>query len=92
MYVKNPKGPTFVILPDGQKLMRSDLPPVETNRWVASRKACVVLAVSASLITKGEACKMYSLSEEEFDSWRFAIKSHGINALKATKLKKYRQS
>jgi len=92
MYVKKSKGPAFVTLPDGRKLTRSDLPPVETKRWVASRKACVVLAVSSCLITKGEACKMYSLSEEEFDGWRLAIKSYGINALKVTKLKKYRQS
>jgi len=91
MYVKKTKGPAFVTLPDGRKLTRSDLPPIKTKRWVASRKARVVLAVSAGLITKGEACKMYNLSEEEFDSWISAVKTHGINALKVTKLKKYRQ-
>ena len=91
MYVNKTNSPAFVTLPDGRKLTRSDLPSVETIRWVASRKARVVLAVSAGLITKGEACKLYNLSEEELDSWRFAIKSHGISALKVTKLKKYRQ-
>lgn len=46
MYVKKNKGPVFVILPDGRKLTRSDLPSVETTRWVTSRKAAVVLAVT----------------------------------------------
>ncbi|MEH6361137.1 MAG: DUF1153 domain-containing protein [Amylibacter sp.] len=90
MYVKKTNNPAFVTLPDGRKLTRSDLPSVETIRWVASRKARVVLAVSTGLIEKVEACKMYNLSEEEFEGWRVAVKSHGINALKVTKLKKYR--
>lgn len=88
---KKPKGLAYVTLPDGRKLTRSVLPSAQTKRWVASRKARVVLAVSAGLITKGEACKMYNLSEEEFDGWLSAIKSHGVSALKVTKLKKYRQ-
>ncbi len=91
MYVKKSNAPTFVTLPDGRKLTRSDLPSVQTKRWVVSRKARIVLAVSTGLITKDEACKMYNLSIEEFDGWRSALKSHGINALKVTKLRKYRQ-
>jgi uncharacterized protein DUF1153 len=91
MYVKKIKGPGFVTLPNGRKLTRSDLPPPDTKRWVASRKASVVLAVEAHLIAKSEACSMYGLSEEEFDSWLGAVKSHGISGLKITKLQNYRQ-
>jgi len=91
MYVKKINGPSFVTLPDGRKLTRSDLPPRDTRRWVASRKARVVLAVSAGLLVKGEACEMYGLSEEEFDCWLGSVKSHGISALKTTKLQNYRQ-
>lgn len=91
MYVKKTKGPNFVTLPNGRKLTRSDLPPSNTKRWVASRKASVVLAVQAGLIDMGEVCEMYDLSEEEFDCWMDAVKIHGISALKVTKLQKYRQ-
>ena len=91
MYVKKNKGPAFVTLPDGRKLTRSDLPPVTIKRWVASRKACVVLAVEVGLIDKAEACRIYALSEEEFDGWLGAVKTHGVGALKATKLQNYRQ-
>ncbi len=91
MYVKKIKGPRYVALPDGRKLSRSDLPPRDTKRWVASRKARVVLAVSAGLLLKEEACEMYGLSEEEFTAWLSAVKSHGISGLKTTKLQSYRQ-
>jgi hypothetical protein len=73
-------------------LTRSDLPSKTTRRWVASRKARVVLAVEVGLISKGEACEWYGLSEEEFNGWVMAVKSHGISGLKTTKLQSYRQS
>ncbi len=91
MYVKKTKGPNFVTLPNGRKMTRSELPPPDTKRWVASRKASVVLAVQAGLVSSGEVCDMYDLSEEELESWQGAVKSHGIKALKVTKLQNYRQ-
>jgi hypothetical protein len=91
MYVKKINGPNYVTLPGGRKLTRSDLPSRDTLRWVASRKARVVLAVSAGLLARDEACEMYQLSQEEFDGWVMAVKSHGISALKTTKLQNYRQ-
>jgi uncharacterized protein DUF1153 len=91
MYVKKTKGPNFVTLPNGRKLTRSDLPPSNTKRWVASRKASVVLAVQAGLVNSAEVCDMYDLSNEELESWVGAVKSHGIKALKITKLQNYRQ-
>lgn len=91
MYVKKTKGPNFVELPDGRKFSRSDLPPKNTTRWVASRKASVVLAVSIGLISNDEACETYQLSKEEFAGWIGSVKKHGVGALKATKLQDYRQ-
>ena len=70
MYIRREKGPVYVVLPDGTKLTRSDLPPANTKRWVARRKATVVAAVDFGLIEPTEACTMYHLSDEELDLWR----------------------
>lgn len=91
MYLKRIDGPRAVTLPDGSTMTRADLPPVDTRRWVASRKAAVVKAVVAGLITEAEALARYELSQEEFDSWKQAILQHGPQALKTTTLQKYRQ-
>ncbi|WP_050522442.1 CtrA inhibitor SciP [Pseudorhodobacter wandonensis] len=91
MYLKKVDGLRQVMLPDGSILSRADLPPVDTRRWVASRKAIVVKAVTHGLISESEALSRYSLSEEEFSSWRSAVDSHGENALKVTTIQKYRQ-
>ena len=91
MYLKRDRGPVSVPLPDGNIMTRSDLPPVNTTRWVASRKAAVVKGVAAGLLSNKEACQLYGLSEEEFASWSSAVRTHGIKALKATRLKEYRQ-
>ncbi len=80
-----------VKLPDGSHLTRSDLPPKNTCRWVARRKATVVLAVHAGLVTLEEVCRMYDLTEEEFTSWEAALLKHGRSGLRITHLKKYRQ-
>jgi hypothetical protein len=91
MYLKRVDGPRQVTLPDGTVLSRADLPPPDTRRWVASRKAIVVKAVLHGLITQSEALERYALSEEEFDLWRQAVETHGEKALKVTTLQKYRQ-
>ncbi len=91
MYLKKVDGPRQVTLPDGSVLSRADLPPAETRRWVASRKAIVVKAVIYGLLPESEALKRYSLSDEEFALWRGAVESHGENALKVTAIQKYRQ-
>lgn len=71
--------------------LRAALPPAGTERWVASRKAAVVRAVAAGLITGDEACARYGLSSEELDGWRRAVTDHGEDALRATAVQKYRQ-
>ncbi|WP_112322657.1 CtrA inhibitor SciP [Oceanibium sediminis] len=91
MFIRREKGPVYVILPDGTKLTRSDLPDRATRRWVARRKAVVVSAVTSGLITEDEACEMYGLSSEELHSWRIAMETHGARALRATTIQKYRQ-
>lgn len=67
-----------------------DLPPVGTTRWVARRKAQVVAAVRSGVITLDEACRMYALTVEELAGWQSSVDRHGIDALKATHLQKYR--
>lgn len=91
MYLKRVDGPRQVTLPDGSILTRADLPPADTCRWVASRKAIVVNAVTHGLLTEGEALERYALSEEEFDLWRRAVEKHGVKGLKVTAIQKYRQ-
>ena len=91
MYLKKITGPRSVTLPDGSIMTRADLPPRETRRWVASRKAAVVRAVEAGLITPEEACELYALTRDELESWSSAVRIHGEVALKTTFLQRYRQ-
>ncbi len=91
MFLKRVNGPRAVTLPGGGVMTRADLPPADTRRWVASRKAAVVRGVEAGLITAEEACARYGLSVEEFEGWRAAVARHGPQALKATAVQRYRQ-
>jgi uncharacterized protein DUF1153 len=50
--------------------MDAELPPPNTIRWVARRKAAVVVAVRAGKITLEEACSYYQLSKEELLGWQ----------------------
>lgn len=92
MFIRKVDGPRAVTLPDGSVMTRADLPPQETRRWVASRKAAVVKAVTHGLITSKEAMERYALSEEELESWSKAVFRHGEAALKTTALQKFRQA
>lgn len=92
MYLKKVDGPRAVTLPDGTVMTRADLPPPTTCRWVASRKASVVRGVIYGLISQDTALQMYAISEEEFMGWVAAVADHGEDALKATAVKKYRQT
>jgi transposase-like protein len=60
-----------------------ELPPPNTGRWVARRKAAVVAAVSSGVITVEEACRHYQMLEEEFFAWRRAFENYGILGLRA---------
>lgn len=76
--------------PDGMLMTEGDLPPPNTKRWVARRKAQVVAGVRAGLLTLDEACKRYTLTAEEFLSWAKAIDRHGVRGLRVTRLQDYR--
>ncbi|MEM6824496.1 MAG: DUF1153 domain-containing protein [Pseudomonadota bacterium] len=91
MYLKKVDGPRAVTLPDGTVMTRADLPDPMTRRWVASRKAAVVRAVSHGLISRETAIETYGLTDEEYESWQNAVIQHGEAALKATSLQRYRQ-
>jgi hypothetical protein len=91
MYLKKVDGPRAVKLPDGTVMTRADLPAPDTRRWVASRKAAVVRAVQYGLLSADQAQDRYSLSEEELLEWLRAATEHGEDALKVTRVQKYRQ-
>ena len=91
MYLKKVNGPRAVTLPDGTIMTRADLPDEDTRRWVASRKAAVVRAITYGLITWKDALDIYDLSEEELQNWHAAVERYGEVALKATTIQRYRQ-
>jgi hypothetical protein len=66
------------------------LPPTNTKRWVIRRKAEVVAAVRAGVISLEDACQRYTLSVEEFLSWQRLVDSHGLPGLRVTRLQDYR--
>jgi hypothetical protein len=66
------------------------LPPSDTKRWVARRKAVIVDAVRRGLISLDDACRRYRLSVEEFHAWQRAIEAHGVAGLRVTRLQIYR--
>jgi hypothetical protein len=69
-----------------------DLPPPGIKRWVIRRKAEVVAAVRAGVLSLEEACQRYTLSVEEFLSWQRSIDRHGLRGLRTTRLQDYRAS
>ena len=83
--------PKSVIGPDGKLLTLDDLPPPNTQRWVARRKAEVVAAVRAGLLSLEDACRRYHLSTQEFMAWQAAIDKHGLAGLRTTWIQHYRE-
>jgi len=80
----------YVIGPDGSPLTVTDLPPVNTRRWVIRRKAEVVAAVRGGLLSLEEACGRYKLTMEEYLSWQMSIEEHGLAGLRTTRIQQYR--
>jgi hypothetical protein len=64
----------------------ASLPPADTERWVARRKAQVVAAVQAGLLSLDEALARYKLTLEEFTGWQRALYRHGLRGLQITQL------
>ena len=84
--------PRTVFSPVGTPLTVENLPSPDTKRWVIRRKAEVVVAVRAGLISLEEACERYTLTTEEFLSWQRLIDNHGVRGLRATRIQYYRQA
>lgn len=84
VYIKRVIGPT------GETITLDNLPPPDTKRWVARRKAEVVAAVRGGVLTLEEACERYTLSVEEFASWQRMVEAHGLQGLRTTRLQQYR--
>lgn len=82
--------PKAIVGPNGTALTLDDLPPPNTRRWVARRKAEVVSAVRDGLLTFEEACQRYNISAEEFQSWEKAIDKHGLGGLRVTRIQDFR--
>lgn len=74
--------PLRIIGPDSEILTRENMPPANTTRWVASRKAQVVAAVESGLMSLDEVMHRYSLSLEEFYSWQHAMDRAGVKGLR----------
>lgn len=66
------------------------LPPADTKRWSPSRKAAVVAAARAGLISREEACARYVMSDEELAEWERAFDQNGVPGLRTTRLQSYR--
>lgn len=81
---------SVVMGPAGQPITIDDLPPPDTKRWVVRRKAEVVAAVRAGLISLEDACRRYTLSVEEFASWQTLVDRYGVRGLRATRVQEYR--
>src|SRR4029077_12455831 len=81
----------YVIGPDGSPLTIADLPAPGTKRGVIRRKAEVVAAVRAGVLSLEALCSGCTLTVDEFLSWQFSIDQHGLAGLRTTRIQQYRQ-
>ena len=82
MFEYHNSRPARIIGPKNEILTRDTLPPPNTSRWVASRKAQVVAAVESGLLTIDQVMARYNLSLEEFCAWQHAMDRAGIAGLR----------
>lgn len=85
-------GPNPIIEQAREPLTMENLPPPNIRRWITRRKAEVVAAVRTGLLSLDEACVRYGITIEEFLSWQRLLDEHGLQGLRATRLKEYRHS
>lgn len=79
-----------VVGPEGIPLTLATLPAPDTQRWVARRKAEVVVAVKGGLLSFEDACDRYRITAEEFLGWQRQVDRHGMQGLRVTRLQSYR--
>lgn len=78
--------PAHVIGPTGDVMTPADLPPARVKRWVPRRKAQIVVAVHAGLLSLAEAQDRYAISAEEFLAWERDYAEGGLGALRVSHL------
>jgi hypothetical protein len=66
------------------------LPPLDTTRWVARRKAAVLTAIGAGQLSRADACARYGISEAELRLWERAVECAGVPGLRVTRVQIYR--
>ena len=89
MQKENRRG-TYAVGPNGFALTLATLPPFKGTRWVARRKAEIVIAVGGGIITLAEACERYAISRDEFLEWERALTQKGTLGLHAlARVKKF---
>ena len=91
MFLRKVEGPRVVRLADGDMMTMADLPRANT-RWLASRKADVVRAVEAGLLTPAQALSRYGLTEEEFAQWRRNYAAGGVRRLRVCAIRSNRHT
>jgi hypothetical protein len=68
-----------------------DLPAINTTRWVASRKAAVLVAIADGRLSRAAACARYRISEAELRLWERAVECAGSPGLRVTRVQIYRE-
>jgi hypothetical protein len=87
---ESPERIDSVTAPVGRHLTLVDLPSPQTERWVARRKAEVVIAVRGGLLSIEDACAHYTLTFEEFLTWERAYARFGLSGLRARDVEYHR--
>jgi len=81
-----------IVADEDKNRLLSGLPPAETQRWPCRRKAAVVVAIRAGVLSPQEACQRYMLSLEELAAWEATLDQNGIPGLRVTRLQMYRRA
>jgi Protein of unknown function (DUF1153) len=93
MTIGNQKGSSQ--MPRNRATAQADLdadglPPRDTKRWVARRKAAILEAIAAGTLSRTEACWRYTISEAELRLWERAVACAGTPGLRVTRVQIYR--
>jgi len=81
--------PTFRCPLTGEIKTAHDLPdPTKTWRWTATRKAMLIRAIEAGVITEGLVYTRYHVSPEELAEWRRKYATGDLSALKQKNMRR----
>ena len=77
-------------LNDARADARANLPPLDTKRRVARRKAAIHVAINTGVLSRAQACARYHISEIELRLWERAVHFAGIPGLRVTRVQIYK--